>query len=1115
MYKSHWTARIVRVTLLTLVVLLGARAVPGREPARSVDYLAQIKPLLAAKCYACHGALQQRSGLRLETRALMLRGGEGGGVVVPGRAADSELLRRITSEGEERMPPASDGSPLTHAEIVLIRKWIDQGAQAPHEPIPSTPREHWAFQPIRRPEVPDNPGVVWSRNPIDAFLARQHQNQKLTPQPEATRLLLLRRLYLDLIGIPPSSAEIAAFENDRSVNWYERTVVRLLDDPRHGERWARHWMDIWRYSDWWGLGGQLRNSQKHIWHWRDWVIESLNDDTPYDEMVRLMLAADELHPNDLGKLRATGFLARNYFLFNRPQWMEETVEHVSKGLLGLTMNCAKCHNHKYDPIAQKDFYRMRAFFEPYHVRLDVVPGEPDVAKDGIPRVFDGLPDDPTYVYIRGDEKNPDKSEVIQPGVPKLLELGTLKIEPVALPAAAWQPGRRPWVADAYAGAARTALAAAEADLNRANQQLAQAKTQALPATKKETVLPQHPADTAASTVRENFVSLNKKRWQIFGGQWVHEPGQLAQRQDGATRSVLRLIGRPPRDFEVTMRFTIRGGSRWRSVGVAFDAAPGDPTRDSDSMYREQNVYVSAHQGSPKIHAAYNSGGQWHYPPAPAVRGLPIPLNRVHTLRLRVRGTLINVALNGQPVIACRTPLARRDGMLQLTMFDALAVLHEVHIGPLGADQLLRPATVVVPGPEMTATDVAGATSIQQIAQAKVALARANLASIKSRAVALQAGAEGGQAERAAAVQAERVAAVAQAEHGVLVARQAVQQAAADKRVAAEKTFTAARAKLANAESTAQEEVKTTDQFAPFVGAVWTATRFFHSTRDDPTVEFHSQSTGRRSALAGWITDRRNPLAARVAVNHIWTRHMGRPLVATVFDFGRKGTPPTHPELLDWLAAELIEHDWSMKHLHRLIVASAAYRMSSSVAGAKENASQDRENRFWWRRIPLRLESQTVRDSILALAGTLDLTMGGAPVRRAQQAQSRRRSLYFFHSNNERNVFLTTFDEASVKECYRREESVVPQQALALTNSGLVLDAAQSIAARISRDTEDEPEFIRSAFATVLGVTASESEIATSRNALQQWRRLAEGSTDRARAHFVWALINHNDFVTLR
>ena len=229
---------------------------------------------------------------------------------------------------------------------------------------------------------------------------------------------MLRRLSLDLIGLPPTAEEIAAFRSRRQRrDWYERAVERLLDDPRHGERWARHWMDIWRYSDWWGLGDQLRNSQKHIWHWRDWIVESLNADTPYDEMVRQMLAADELRPGELTALRATGYLARNYFLFNRNQWMDETVEHVAKGFLGLTINCAKCHDHKYDPITQVDYYRMRAIFEPYHVRVDMVPGEADLTRDGIPRAFDGLLDVPTYRFIRGQENRPDKSSPVGPAIP--------------------------------------------------------------------------------------------------------------------------------------------------------------------------------------------------------------------------------------------------------------------------------------------------------------------------------------------------------------------------------------------------------------------------------------------------------------------------------------------------------------------------------------------------------------------------------------------------------------------------------------------------------------------------------------------------------------------------
>jgi hypothetical protein len=197
-------------------------------------------------------------------------------------------------------------------------------------------------------------------------------------------------------------------------------------------------MDIWRYSDWYGLGAELRNSQKHIWHWRDWIVESLNADKPYDRMIVEMLAADEASPGDRDALRATGFLARSYYIFNRDTWLDEVIEHTNRAFLGVTMQCAKCHDHKYDPVAQVDYYRMRAIFEPYHVRLDPVPGESDFEKDGLPRTFDLHLDQPTYVFVRGD----DSAWTVaghRAGRARTL-YGEFAVEPVALPVEAYAPG---------------------------------------------------------------------------------------------------------------------------------------------------------------------------------------------------------------------------------------------------------------------------------------------------------------------------------------------------------------------------------------------------------------------------------------------------------------------------------------------------------------------------------------------------------------------------------------------------------------------------------------------------------------------------------------------------
>lgn len=884
-----------------VIVCLTGPATGTSTATETVDYVRQIKPILRQRCFACHGALKQNAELRLDTVALMIRGGESGPVISPGDPAKSTLVERITaSDMDERMPPEHEGEPLTEEQVRLIRNWIAQGAVAPHdEQQDADPSDHWAFRPVVRPQLPTSDGS-WGYNSMDSFLQHQHRRFGLIPQNEAPRIILLRRLYFDLIGVPPTAQEIESFVNDQAPDWYEQTVDRLLDDPRHGERWARHWMDIWRYSDWWGLGQQLRRSQKHIWHWRDWIVESLNSDTPYDEMVRLMLAADELYPNDLEKLRATGFLARNYWLFNRNQWMEETVEHVSKGLLGLTMNCAKCHDHKYDPIEQTDFYRMRAFFEPYHVRLEVLSGEPDLQWDGIPRVFDRSLDAPTYRFERGQENQPDQTTIITPGTPEFITFRELDVQPVQLPAEAWQPARRPWViADQLSAAARS--------------------------------------------VRDAASKLQR----------LHDEPEASRRP-------------------------------------------------------EQALEVQAAQTA---------------------------------------------------VAAAEAELVRAQRCA-----DAMQAGWELE------DQ------------------AAGDSSLPEETLVK---------------------------KTASAVRAERDAVVARRRHEVTVAELDLFRATDEKKEAAENHLTSARESLDKAVAIAATEITATDSYTRFQGAKWTATRFLFSGRDDPPAAFAPRSTGRRTALVRWITDRRNPLTARVAANHIWMRHMGRPVVPTVFDFGRNGGRPTNSDLLDWLAAELMDGNWSMKHLHRTIVTSAAYRMSSSSSDGEMNATTDPDNVHWWRRVPIRLESQLVRDSILSHAGTLDGAMGGPSVLRPQQANSTRRSLYFFHSNNDRNLLLKTFDEARVTECYRREQSIVPQQALALTNSGLVLDASVQIAQRLFNESGDESAFVRTAFAMLLGIEAGDEEFAAATLALTDWRQLPDGSERNARSQFIWALINHNDFVTLR
>ena len=1124
------------------VVIFAAVAAASGGVRAEVEYVGQVKPLLRERCYACHGALKQEGGLRLDTARMILRGGDSGAAVIPGDAAGSLLVARVMAGDEdERMPPEHEGELFNPGQVQVLRDWIDAGAVAPDDELPETdPQDHWAFRPLARPPVPAGDGLSGG-HPVDAFIEAQHRAHGIVPQPEASPEVVWRRLYFDLVGLPPGLDDLEAAgrggkEDQRAQ--YEMAVDRLLADPRHGERWGRHWMDVWRYSDWWGLGDQLRNSQKHMWHWRDWIVESLNEDVSYAEMVRLMLAADELHPGDMSKLRATGFLARNFFLFNRHPWMEETVEHVSKGLMGLTVNCAKCHDHKYDPVSQLDYYRIRAFFEPYQVRLDMVPGEVDFERDGVPRVYDGLLDEPTWRFIRGDEARPDRTTVMTPGVPSILALGELVVRPVALPPVAWQPERQPWVIDAHVAAARGQLAAAERARLTAEEEAARAQQQLSEVEATSAVVSDVAAAPVAGVMTEGFASMDSERWSLLGGEWSLTPGGLEQKRDGPVTAALRFLEPVPRDFDVTLRFTTLGGSQWRSVGLAFDGPDRPVEEPLTPEESEISVYASAFAGGPKVQAAFRRGSESQYP-GDGASPRPVTAGQEHRLRVQVRDTLVNVFFDGEPALAWRSPLPRRPGCLQFTTFDALAIFHEITIAPLAEDVRLRePSEPAPPASTLAgarAQQAAAAARLQTAAQAAV-VAAARVRSIEARGEAMRVRwnesgdkVAGLPSVAAAAVVAGRELEAAQARLAVYEKEERLLTAAPEQKEAVDKELREARDALDRAAAAVHEPVAADASWVGLVGARWTPTRFRNSSADDPDVPFPQVSTGRRTALAEWITDPRHPLTARVAVNHLWARHMGQPLVATLFDFGRKGAAPTHPELLDWLAVEFIESGWSMKHLHRLIVTSAAYRRSSSVAGAESSLAVDPDNRHLWRRTPVRLDAEVVRDSILAHSGSLDLTMGGPPVLAAQQDASLRRSLYFFHSNNERNMFLTTFDGPAAKECYQRDQSIVPQQALALSNSGLVHEASQRIAARLSRPVDgvadgsaaadavvDDLEFIRRAWMVLVAIHPGEAEVAACRRALAEWRRLEPTVSEVAvRAHLVWSLINHNDFVTQR
>lgn len=1089
--KSVDRNRLYLRALLPVFLLLMLRS-SDLSAASRIDYVTQIKPILVERCYACHGVLKQQGKLRVDTAEFLKQGGKHGAGLLAGKPDESRLIERVSArDEEERMPP--EGEPLKPEQIALIKLWVAQGAKAPADEKPEVdPKDHWAFKAPLRPEVPKVKSREWAQNPIDAFIAAGHQQQGLKPQGLAEKSLWLRRVYLDLTGLPPSLQEMRDFEADHSAQAYEKVVDRLLASPQYGERWGRHFMDIWRYSDWYGLGQQLRYSQKHLWHWRDWIVESLNKDKGYNRMVLEMLAGDEIAPTDRDTLRATGFLARNYYLFNRTTWLDDVVEHTSKAFLGITMNCAKCHDHKYDPITAKDYYAWRAFFEPYHVRLDELPGEPNLEKNGLPRAYDVHLDTPTYLFVRGDEKHPDKSKEIAPMVPVIFKFRAPEIKPVSLPAEAHNPALQEFVFENHRQVAEQQLASAMTAQEKARQTVAELEAKSK-ASKTEGPMPK-------LFFRDEFQGPRPEAWQERGGTWLHERTGLRQTQTGSERRVLQLRTKPPADFYAKARFKIEGGEKWKSVGFTFDA---------DAKH-DVLVYLSANPAS-KLQVAITDDGKTAYPPQGTV-AREVKTRTLYDLEVFVQEDRLTVLVDGLDALSFKLP-SRRPGHFQLVAFDASVEFHSVELFELPAGYE-RPTASREASLSDARSDLADATKALTVAELRLKALHSVQAADRAKS-RLPPPARLPELIKTAARD-DAAWRLAEAESALAKLQSADRKA---KKNGDAKKLKAAQEAVAKAKETAQNPG---DKYTSLHGSL-KALEGPDETEEHRQLPFPQTSTGRRTALAEWIANEQNPLTARVAVNHLWLRHFGQPLVPTVMDFGRRGAAPTHPELLDWLATEFMASGWSMKHMHRLMVLSRTYRLSSSNADAsKASLTKDAENKYYWRMNPVRMEAQALRDSLLQLAGQLDLTMGGPTINPEKEDTVFRRSLYFTHSKEDVHKFLETFDNANVLECYRRPESVLPQQALALSNSKLSMVAAGKLTEILLKDSETASDdgFIRVAYQSILAVKPGKAELEACGEALLELRSLAEkqGQADpvkRARAGLVHALFNHNDFITVR
>ena len=934
----------------------------GRRRAAGKKLFAEhVKPLFETTCLKCHSTETKASGLDLSNRASMLDGGENGVAVEPGDAKASRLYKAIAHEIEPHMPFRSPR--LEQETIDRVAEWINAGA-----PIDGTLKatsgaigtSHWAFQKPKRPALPEVASQAWVRNEIDAFVAAEREERDLEPVPAADKRVLLRRVYLDLTGLPPTQEEMDAFLADNSDNAYERIVDKLLEGSRYGERWGRHWMDIWRYSDWygWRKQNQVRYSHRHVWRWRDWIIESVNKDKGYDRMVMEMFAGDELAPDDPDTVRATGYLARSWYMFNRNVWLQETVEYAGTSFLGLTVKCARCHDHKYDPILQTDYYRLRAFFEPHKIRMDRVTGEPDIEKNGLSRAYDADAGAQTYRFIRGNDMSPDESHPLSPGVPRLFGDPELNIEPIELPLEVSYPASRSFVHSDLIEKAKDDIEKAETEVVEAKKELAEAKRRLTAAGPAEPVLvadgnragdEKDQAEETVLTEEEALVALRQ----------AENRAALADKRLLAARAHLPAL----------------------EARIVADKAKHGLTSDADAE------------------------------------------------------VLAEAALKEE-----------RKARILKAEADVLEAKQEL------TEALLNPNPKPKEGEEEAA-------------------------------------------------------------------KKETEKKKDEKKFADEKRVAEAKKKL----QAAVESLNGPTETYTAVGESYPQT-----------------STGRRLALARWIANKDNPLTARVALNHMWLRHFGEGIVPTMFNFGSSGQPPSHPELLDWLAVEFMESGWSMKHMHRLMVTSNTYRMQSLAPRDHPGRSRDQDNIYLWRMNPRRMESEAVRDSLLYLAGQLDPAMGGPEIDATEGEELLRRSVYFQHTPDTQVTFLKLWDSPSPNECFRRNESITPHQALALSNSKVSLSMSRTLAGvltdRVGEAKSADGRFVDQAFDAILGRGPSNDERKESQKFLVAQAGLYSSGADlksfdtgaknekvppssdpylRARESFVHVLFNHNEFVTIR
>jgi hypothetical protein len=967
---------------LSWTVLSGLLAA-GPAAADTIDFNRDIRPLLSDRCFACHGPDEEdrQAGLRLDDAAVATAELDSGlTAIVPGKVAASELLARITStDPDVMMPPPEVGKPITPAEAELLARWIAEGAEY---------RDHWAFERVERPAVPEVTDQHWPVSPIDRFIMARLEKEGVQPNTEAERVTLARRLALDLTGLPPTPAAVTAFLADKNPGAYERYVDQLLASPHYGERMAIEWLDAARYAD---SHGYQTDSSRSNWPWRDWVIAAFNRNLPFDQFTIEQLAGDMLPDPTRDQLIATGF-NRNHRINGEggiiaEEWRVETVidrvETTGQTWLGLTVGCARCHDHKYDPLSQREFYALFALFNNVPESGTIMGQSNRSGGNSDPLLR--LPDEPQQAQL-------DKLEQLLADAKAAVALELKNLSGLV---------------EAWAAEARASLAQTE------------------------------------------------KAWQPF------EPLELASSGGASFRrsedgSWLVEGASPPQDsytFESLIPPGTFGGFRLELLPVA-GLAGGGFGRGGNG-----NVVVT------KIEAEIDPPGDG--------KMIPVVFKRADASYAQ-QGWEAAKILTGKKGDgwAIDGHLADKDTPRQIALFPDQSLMVpensrlvvKIRQESQFAGHTIARFRMAYSTEEPSLLGVNGVRLPEEVQTVLQIAAGERSPEQQKRLETFYRGQVDGPVKRAEAA-----------------------------RDAAQKSLEAFQNKLPSA--MVMREGKPRDAFVLIRGE--------YDKRGDKVepglpafLPSPANSQADRLSLARWIVSRDNPLTARVWVNRMWERFFGVGLVKTSENLGNQASYPSHPALLDWLAAEFMETGWDMKRFIKLLVTSRVYRQASTVTPAA--LAKDPENQLLARAPRIRLPAEMVRDTAFAAAGLLVPTIGGPSVRPwmpegvwdetskygnlrgykpATNDDRFRRSMYTIWKRTAAPPTMLLFDAPNRETCtVKRSRTNTPLQALALLNETTFLEAAHGLAQRMLFEGGDQPaERIAHGFQLVLGRSPTPAE----------------------------------------